>query len=127
MNDEETINSISNHLNSEYPSHGYPITSREAKKIGLNIDALERNINQELIELNHLYSEMAQRAFTDYNEFKYHDNQILTIIESEDIKIFYQKNKDMIWRKEDKQWIPSQDRSSWIKIENGEKRIFYIR
>ena len=127
MDDADKISSISNHLNSEYPSHGYPITAREAKKIGLNVSSLEENIHQELIELNHLYSEMSQRAYTDYNEYKYHDNQILTVVETEGIQIFYQKNKDSTWRKDDKQWVTTNDRSSWMKVDNGVKKVFYIR
>lgn len=127
MKDEEKINSISNHLNSEYPSHGYPITSLEAKALGLNVELLEDNVHEKLIELNHLYSEMAQRAYTDYNEYKYHDNQIFKVIETETTQVYYQKNKDMIWRKDDKQWVEANDKSSWVKVENGDKKIFHIR
>lgn len=127
MNNHKKINSISNHLNAEYPSHGYPITSKEAKAIGLNIEPLEEEIHESLIELNNLYSEMAQRAYTDYDEYRYHDNQIMAILESEEMQIFYQRNKDMIWRKEDKQWVTANDQSSWMKIEGGQKRPFYIR
>ncbi|PHN08448.1 Clp protease/crotonase-like domain-containing protein [Flavilitoribacter nigricans] len=127
MEDEEKINSISNHLNAEYPAHGYPITAREAAALGLNIETLEEEIHEHLIELNNLYSEMAQRAYTDYDEYRYHDNQIMAILESEDRQIFYQRNKDMIWRKEDKQWISANDQSSWIKVEKDQKRPFYIR
>ncbi len=72
MDNADLVNQISNHLNSEYPSHGYPITSKKAKELGLNIKDLEGDVNDELVELNRLYSEMAQRSITDYNEYKYH-------------------------------------------------------
>lgn len=127
MKDDEGINKISNHLNAEYPSHGYPITAIAAKELGLNIEPLEIEVNTKLIELSNLYSEMAQRAYTDYNEYKFHDNQIFTIIETQNKQIFYQKNLDQIWRKEDQSWVLSNDKSSWVKIENGVRSVFYIR
>ncbi len=127
MDDSELIESISNHLNAEYPSHGYPITARQASRIGLNIQPLDPAINELLVRLNHLYSEMAQRAYTDHDEYKYHDNQIYTIIETSDLMIYYQSNKDHVWRKEDKQWVSVNDQSSWIRVERGEKSVFHIR
>ena len=42
------------------PSHSYPITLREAKRIGLNAESLSEDINRSLFELNELYSEMGQ-------------------------------------------------------------------
>ena len=80
-----------------------------------------------MIELSNLYSEMAQRAYTDYDEYRYHDNQIFTIIEAQQKQIYYQKNVDKIWRKEDQSWVNANDKSSWVKIENGVKSVFYIR
>lgn len=127
MDDDEQINKISSHLNSEYPSHGYPITAKAASDLGLNIEPLEFEVNAKLIELSNLYSEMAQRAYTDYDEYKFHDNQIFTIIESQNKQIYYQKNLDKIWRKEDQIWVNANDKSSWVKIEDGERSVFYIR
>lgn len=127
MEDQEKINFISNYLNSEYPSHGYPITAKEAKRLGLNVTPLAPDINEQLIRLSRLYSEMAQRAYTDYSEYKYHDNQIYTIIESDTTQIYYQRNKDQIWRKDDKTWVTVNDQSSWIRIEGGERSVFFIR
>ncbi len=127
MDDKETITVITNHLNSEYPSHGYPITSREAAELGLNVSNLEEEVHEELIQLNHLYSEMAQRSYTDYSEYKYHDNQIYTIIESEGLQMFYQVNRDMVYRREDQQGVPINDRSSWVKVDKDGRRPFFIR
>ena len=127
MSDSKKIEWISNHLNAEYPSHGYPITSIEAKKLGLNVNELEPEMHEQLLSLNKLYSRMAQRSYTDYDEYKYHDNQIHKIMQDDQAQIFYQKNKDMIWRKEDKQWIGANDRSTWVKIQDGQRNNFYIR
>lgn len=127
MQDRDKIEKISNYLNSEYPSHGYPITNKEAKLMGLPIRDLDKELQAELSELNHLYSEITQKCFTDYNEYKYHNNQVYTIVESSNHQIFYQSDKDFVWRRDDKQWITTNDRSGWKEIYEGVKRNFYVR
>ena len=108
---------ISKHLNSDYPSHSYPITAREATKIGLNIKKLDPNINSALLAISERYSEMAQKALTDFDEFNYHDNEILNIIETEGMQIFYQNDKDWNYIKEERRWQILNDESSWRKVE----------
>lgn len=127
MEDEAKINAISHHLNAEYPEHGYPITSREAKKLGLEIEELEAPVDDLLIELSQLYSAMAQHCDTDFDEYKYHDNQIYTIIETAGTQMYYQRNKDMIWRVEDKQWISVNNRSGWRRRTGSGTDIFHVR
>jgi hypothetical protein len=115
LKDKSKAEKISNSLNSDYPSHSYPITIHEAKKIGLNVEELDNIINDQLFQLNELYSEMAQLAYTDFDELNYHDNEILKIIEGVDVKLYYQKDKDWHYRTEEKRWIPLNDNSSWRK------------
>lgn len=115
--DEETTKKISHHLNSAYPSHSYPITIREASKIGLNVQPLDEDLNNLLLELNECYSEMAQNAHTDYDEMNYHDNEILKVIEVVGDQFFYQKEKDWHYRTDERRYIPMNDESSWRKIE----------
>jgi hypothetical protein len=78
-----------------------------------------------------LYSEMAQLAYTDYDQLNYHDNEILKIVEGLNVKLFYQKDKDWHYRSEEKKWIPLNDNSSWRKINlvgnKIEERSFYIQ
>ena len=116
MDDIKHAEKISNALNSNYPSHSYPITIREALKIGLKVQELENNLNNSLLELNALYSEMAQLANTDYDELNYHDNEILKVVEGLTLKQFYQKDKDWHYRTEERRWVPLNDSSSWRKI-----------
>lgn len=124
ISEEAECERISRHLNSDYPSHGYPITAREAKKIGLKVSMLDQHINDHLLDLNELYSEMAQKAITDYDENNYHDNEILNIIEARGIQIFYQNDKDWNYIKEERRWQPLNDESFWRKIEAvGEKKV----
>ena len=125
IDDENECERISMHLNSDYPSHSYPITAREAKKIGLKVTHLEENVNDLLLDINELYSEMAQKSLTDYDEFNYHDNEILNIVEANAIQIYYQNDKDWSYIKEERRWQILNDESSWRKIEliQGKKDI----
>ncbi len=117
LKDRKKVERISNHLNSDYPSHGYPITLVEAKRIGLNANFLENGINDDLLKLNELYSEMAQLAYTDYDELNNHDNEILKFVERKNAQLFYQQDKDLHYRKEEGRWVPMNDESSWRKNE----------
>lgn len=115
--DDEKANEIAATLNSKYPSHGYPILLNEAKKIGLNAGALPPEVNALLLELNHLYSEMGQKASTDFDEVRTHSNEILNILESKDMQLFFQHDKDWFYRSEERRWITMNDNSSWRRIE----------
>ncbi|MCL2859936.1 MAG: ATP-dependent Clp protease proteolytic subunit [Oscillospiraceae bacterium] len=117
LKDEVECDRISNLLNSEFPSHEYPITLRGAKKIGLNSIVMDDNINDMLLELNRLYSEMAQKAFTNFDEFNYHDNQILNIHEADGIQLYFQNDKDWNYLKEERRWQILNDESIWRKNE----------
>ena len=122
---------ISRHLNSDYPSHSYPITSREATKIGLNVKHLTSDMNNALLRVSQQYSEMAQKALTDFDEYNYHDNEILNIIETKGMQIYYQNDKDWNYIKEERRWQILNDESSWRKVEilNGQqvKNTLHIR
>ncbi len=121
MEDAVKVEKISNHLNASYPSHGYPITFKEAQKIGLNVEKMTSEVNDLLLELNMIYSEMAQLALTNFDEFNYHDNEILKIIEINGLQAFFQKDKDMHYRKEERRWVPMNDSSSWRKLTEDSK------
>lgn len=123
IDDPKKVTDISNKLNSDYPSHTYPITLREAKRVGLNATELDPKINNLLLELNELYSEMGQSAFTDYDEENYHDHQILNILESNNIQVYYQSDKDWYYRKEERRWLSMNDKSSWRKIEKKDDKL----
>ena len=115
--------SISDTLNSGYPSHSYPITLREAQRIGLNADPLPDALNRKLLELNAVYSEMGQRATTDFDDRNSHDNSIMNIIEGRGRQVFFQHEKDWHYRTEERRWITLNDRSSWRKAEWADGRI----
>lgn len=122
---------ISRHLNSDYPSHSYPIMLKEARRIGLKATSMPDRLNDMLIDLNALYSEMGQRALTDYDELNYHDNEILNIIEGSGLGFNYQNDKDWHYRKEERRWVPMNDHSSWRRFSLRGDRIaqsvFHIR
>jgi ClpP class serine protease len=129
--DQAVAENISEHLNGGYPSHSYPITAREARRIGLNVSALDPEVNSLLLRLNQLYSEMAQKALTDFDEYNYHDNEVLNILEANGVQLYYQNDKDWNYIKEERRWQTLNDESSWRRVElvDGEKKRsqFHIR
>ncbi|WP_219905232.1 SDH family Clp fold serine proteinase [Pseudothauera lacus] len=114
--DEARAHEIAATLNSKYPSHSYPILLNEAAKIGLNATPLAPEVNALLLELNRLYSEMGQKATTDFDEIRAHGNEILNILEGKDMQVFYQHDKDWYYRSEERRWITMNDDSSWRSI-----------
>ncbi|MDX2030936.1 MAG: hypothetical protein SF339_09725 [Blastocatellia bacterium] len=131
MTDKKKADKISKVLNSDYPWHSYPITIKEAQRVGLNATPLDQQTNDMLLEMHALYSEMGQRAVTDYDERNYHDNEILNIIEGRGLQIFYQSDKKWHYRIEERRWISMNDNSSWRRIEKRGAKIvqtvFHIR
>lgn len=119
MQDGDKVRRISETLNSDYPAHSYPITLREAQRVGLNAQALPRNVNDMLLELNELYAEMGQSAVTDTDENNYHNNRILNILERSGLQLFYQVDKDWRYRPEERRWVSLNDESSWHRVEAG--------
>jgi hypothetical protein len=117
MSDRRKASQIANRLNAEYPSHGYPITLREAQRIGLKAKSLPGELNELLIELHEVYSVMGQRATTDFDELNQHDHSIVNIIEGNGFQMFFQRDKDWHYRKEERRWVPLNDRSAWYKSE----------
>ncbi|MBL8050994.1 MAG: hypothetical protein JNM46_07205 [Anaerolineales bacterium] len=130
IKDEKTQERIANALNAKYPSHGYPILFEEAKRVGLKVSHLTPEINSLLLELNELYSEMGQRATTDFDDTHAHSNEILNIWEAAGILVHFQQDKDWFYRTEERRWISLNDNSSWrrtLKVGNKvEKSILHI-
>jgi hypothetical protein len=123
IGNEKKAHDIAALLNSKYPSHSYPILLNEARKIGLNVAPLPEPVNARLLDLNRLYSEMGQKATTDFDEFRAHGNEILNILEGRHIQIFYQHDKDWFYRSEERRWIDMNDDSSWRRLEHAGGRL----
>lgn len=52
-----------------------PYFYEKPKRIGLNVVKIDDKLGDILLRLGMLYSEMGQRAFTDYDENNYYDNK----------------------------------------------------
>jgi len=117
MDDKDRAREISNNLNSGYPSHNYPITLREARRIGLNVEAMDDSVNALLFELNEIYSEMGESATTDYDEKNSHDNSIIKVMEAAGTLIYYQLDKDWHYRGEERRWVALNEKSQWRKAD----------
>ena len=131
MKDKTKADRISRQLNSSYPAHQYPITSRKARRLGLDVFDLDPELDQLLQDLNLVYSEMGQRAITDFDELNHHDNEITNILEGSGLQVFYQVEKDWHYRKEERRWVPMNDVSAWylarLKAGRVTKSKFHIR
>jgi len=123
LKDARKAERISRQLNERYPAHQYPITNREARRLGLNVTDLDPDVDNMLQELNLLYSEMGQRAITDYDEENHHDNETTNILEVPGLVVFYQVEKDWHYRKEERRWVPMNDSSSWYKARKQNGRV----
>jgi hypothetical protein len=111
---------IARALNSDYPAHGYPITLREAKRIGLPAKPLAPEIDELLIRLGQIYAEMGQRADTDFDHRNYHSNEIRKIIETRGLQLHYQVDMDWHYREAERRWTSLNDRSSWRELRLAE-------
>ena len=131
LKDKRKAERISQRLNSAYPAHQYPITSREARQLGLRVDDLDPALDRLLQELNLIYSEMGQRAITDFDEGNHHDNEITNILEAKGLQVFYQVEKDWHYRKEERRFVPLNDSSAWYRAQKKGQRLvkskFHIR
>ncbi len=131
IRDRQKAHRISRALNYDYPSHSYPITAREARRLGLNVHDLDPVAEELLRELNHLYSEMAQQLNTDFDPLNYHNSEICNILELVGRQVFYQVDKDWHYRKEERRWVPLNDNSAWYicRPHNGRwsRERFFIR
>lgn len=131
LKDARKAERISQELNSSYPAHQYPITAREARRLGLNVSDIPTSLEDLLQELNLAYSEMGQRAITDYDEENHHDNEITNILEGRRLQVFYQVEKDWHYRKEERRWTSMNDQSAWYRCRKVGRRLvkskFHIR
>ena len=131
LKDRKRAERIARRLNYDYPAHQYPITSREARRLGLNVRELDPRLVRMLQELNLIYSEMGHRPITDYDEENHHDNEITNILELRGLQIFYQVEKDWHYRKEERRWVPMNDLSAWYLCSRQKGRVvkkkFHIR
>ncbi len=123
MKDARKADRIARQLNSSYPAHQYPITSREARRLGLDVQDIPADLDALLQELNLLYSEMGQRAITDYDEENHHDNEITNILEAKGAQVFYQVEKDWHYRKEERRWVSMNDVSSWFRCRTKDGKL----
>ena len=124
FDDHDRAAEIARVLNSDYPAHGYPITLREAQRIGLPAKPLDPEVDELLIQLGQVYAEMGQRADTDFDPRNYHSNEIRKIIETRGLQLYYQVDTDWHYIETERRWTSLNDRSSWREIRpgNGEQR-----
>lgn len=123
IDDAAKAERIAQTLNSKYPSHSYPILLEEAESIGLTVAPITPDVNDLLLDLNGLYSEMGQKATTDFDERNSHSNEILNIWEAAGVQVYYQQDKDWFYRTEERRWITLNDDSGWRRMEKVDGKV----
>ena len=122
---------ISKTLNSDYPSHGYPIVLKEAQRIGIKAAAIDADVNDILIQLNELYSEMGQKCRIDYDPHHHRDYEVLNIIECGGTMVYYHLDKEWHYKESERTWRFTNDYSAYKqKIVKGgavSERKFHVR
>lgn len=132
MKDAKKRARISKILNSDYPSHGYPIVLKEAQRIGIPAVEMNSAIDVKLIELSEIYSEMCQKCRTDFSPQHHRDNEILNIIECRNKMVYYHLDKEWHYQEAEKIWRFTNDFSSYKSREsNGKGKVietkFHVR
>jgi ATP-dependent protease ClpP protease subunit len=117
MKDKEKIEAISSILNSEYPQHGYPITLREAQRIGINAKQMPRDIENLLFQLELEFYEISQNIENSVDENRFGYKQVNRIFETAGARVFYEWNEDKFYRTEEKRWVTLRDDSSWFEVD----------
>ncbi|MFT3773381.1 MAG: hypothetical protein QM820_49005 [Minicystis sp.] len=123
VNDASKVNEIADTLNTRYPSHSYPILKREARQMGLNVLDIDHEVLDLLLELHHVYSEMGQKCTTDQDEAHSHTDEIVNIIESESLLLFYEMDKDWFYRADERRWIAMNDSSGWRRLQQIDGKV----
>jgi hypothetical protein len=113
MKDKAKRRRISRTLNADYPSHGYPIVLREARRIGIPARAMDPDLNAMLIELSEIYSEMGQKCRTDYDPHHHRDHEILNILECRGKMIYYELDKEWHYTESERTWRYTNERSTY--------------
>ncbi len=106
-------NKISRALNCNYPSHTYPVTAREARRLGLQVRDLDPQVDSLLHDLDDLYAQMAHPRTVDRDPLNQHNEEIYNVLEIVGQQMFYEFNKDWYYRKEERRWVPMNDKSQW--------------
>jgi hypothetical protein len=131
MDDTVKINELANQLNAGYPSHAYPIIIREVKRLGLNAKPLSSELNELLLQLNSLYSELAKEIVVDRDAHNYHRTVVANITEATGSQLVYQFDNDWHYSKTQKKWVTMNDESGWYKSKFVKNKVvrnrFYIR
>lgn len=117
MKDEALAERVSRSLNYDYPAHSYPITSQEAKRMGLDVETAAPAVDRLLSQLNLLYSDMAQSAIADIDPANYQDNTILSVVETLDCQLYWQNDRLQNYIAAERRWQTLHNRSSWRLVE----------
>lgn len=109
---EEEGNKIIDTLNDSFPAHGYPIVSKEARKIGLPAEDMPESLSSLYWELLKLYSLVSKKIITNFTPDFYHFEGMPVLIESVGRRTFYALSYNKRFKAPS--WSIENDKSGWL-------------
>jgi hypothetical protein len=111
--DQEGLDSLIHKLNSEYPSHGYPITRKVARGLGLPVVDSDGDLNRLLWKFININRYVTEPVRTDVSEVFIHTEKYVNIIESigrrYSVRNYYDRRLDAMI----KNWTTTRDEYKW--------------
>ncbi len=110
----EVRKQIVENLNTQYPSHGYPIPRHKAKELGMNVTYTQQETNDILWNLINTYRYMTEPARTDLADSLFHTEQVFKVIESVDSRLALNNTLERRLDPIIKGWTTLKDEIKWI-------------
>ncbi len=118
--DRAKMEKIVRKLNTEYPAHGYPITRKEARKLGLTIEYSTPELDEHLWNIFQTYQTILEPAVTDLSEIMTHKEEIVCIMESENVRTANKEQYDRVYNTVANKWEQLNDETDWYTVTKEE-------
>jgi len=105
-------------LNRNFPSHNYPVTRFTSRQIGLPVKDMDPGLEEKLLKLNQLYSEMCQMQYTCLGANDYYMECATGILEKTGTMAFEHTSERRRYHKRRKTWMKLNAFEGW-KIRTG--------
>ncbi|OGC45233.1 hypothetical protein A2V49_01365 [candidate division WWE3 bacterium RBG_19FT_COMBO_34_6] len=125
--EQEKAAELIENLNHKYPAHGYPITRRKAKLLGLPIEDSDEELNNMLWRLQNTNRVLTTQTRTDINDSFFHTEKLLNSIESVGRRITCRRSMERRLDPIIKGWTTLKEDYFWEALteteDNGKKKL----
>jgi hypothetical protein len=108
-------------LNSQYPSHSYPIPRHKARELGLNIKYSDTELDDLLGSLLNISVHLTKPVNTYLDNTEIHAESISTIIESTNLRFYLSHSFQKWFDTASKNWLTLKDEYHWMRVAAVEK------